>query len=84
VGSVGFLVGVGAGSDGLVGLGIGVGVGDGVSIGVTGGIGDDGTPGVGVGVGTAPPDRSSEYPAAISPEIKNKLITAVNNALLSI
>ena len=68
----------------MVGLGNGVGVGDGVSIGVTGGIGDAGTPGVGVGVGTVFNELVSEYPEAISPDIKNKLMAAVSNARLSI
>lgn len=84
MGSVGFPVGVGTGSDGLVGLGNGVGVGDGVSIGVTGGIGDAGTPGVGVGVGVISIDPLSEYPAAISPEIKNMLNAAVSKDFLNI
>jgi hypothetical protein len=68
----------------LVGLGNGVGVGDGVSIGVTGGIGDAGTPGVGVGVGAASIDPVSEYPATISPEIKNMLNAAVSKDFLNI
>ena len=76
----------------MVGLGNGVGVavGDavgaavGVCIGVTGGIGEDGTPGVGVGVGAALIGPLSEYAAATSPEIKNRLKPIVKATFLNI
>jgi hypothetical protein len=75
---VGFVVGVGTGSDGLVGLGNGVGDNVGLGVGAV-------PFGVIVAAGVTPeaaalPDKLE----AINPDIKNKLIAAIVNDFLSI